>query len=164
MLSQQTKRLFTQRRPISRFTFRNRQDNQRFPRAHQAFPSASLNADVLNAQTSVFGTFQNPQALRSGRKVLRKELPRGFLNYYGVEAYGQRGKEYRMLKKELKALEAVVTPTTAQIETKADLAMVLRVAQFSEEQIVKEAHNDALRRRGKGAPKKGQGKRASRKK
>ncbi|GAA5992790.1 hypothetical protein JCM5350_002268 [Sporobolomyces pararoseus] len=100
-------------------------------------PSAQQLQQVVKLRSEIFGTTYNPESLRTGSKVLKARL-RGpaMLRYYGERFTGWAGLEKAIPGLQLK-----------------DIYEETRLADL-----------EAMRKRGKVKPKKGQGRRASMKK
>ncbi|GAA6062345.1 hypothetical protein JCM10212_005687 [Sporobolomyces blumeae] len=105
--------------------------------AQQAVPSAQRLQQLVKLRTEVFGTTYNPESLRTGSKVLKARL-RGpaMLRYYGERFTGWKG-----------LMNAVPGLQLRDVHEETRLADL-----------------EAMRKRGKVKPKKGQGRRASMKK
>lgn len=97
-------------------------------------PAIARRQALQKLSSAIFGSTYNPTASRNGNKVLRQRL-RGpaLLDYY----------------------PAPQVKLSALIRAFPDLKLV------DEEEEVRRADIDALKRRGKGAPKKGEGRRAT---
>ncbi|GAA5868729.1 hypothetical protein JCM5296_000677 [Sporobolomyces johnsonii] len=105
--------------------------------AAQAVPSASRLQELVKLRSELFGTTYNPDSLRTGSKILKARL-RGpaMLRYYGQRFSGWKG------------LNAAIPGLNL-----LDIHEQTRLADL-----------EAMRKRGKVKPKKGQGRRASMKK
>ncbi|GAA5904989.1 mitochondrial 37S ribosomal protein mS33 RSM27 [Sporobolomyces salmoneus] len=105
--------------------------------AQQAVPSAERLQQVVKLRSEIFQTTYNPQSLRTGSKILKARL-RGpaMLRYYGERFTGWKGLEQAIPGLQLR-----------------DIHEETRLADL-----------EAMRKRGKVKPKKGQGRRASMKK
>ncbi|GAA6004566.1 hypothetical protein JCM10207_000938 [Rhodosporidiobolus poonsookiae] len=103
----------------------------------QAVPPASRLQELVKLRSSIFGTTYNPDSLRTGSKILKARLRGPTM----VQYYGQRFSGWKALNAAIPGLE---------------------LRDVVEEQRLIDI--EAMRKRGKVKPKKGQGRRAAMKK